>query len=137
MDSKLRAELIREGNTAFNSKDYKKAKELFIKTGYADGLVRLGDYYMYEKRLPLLAYGYYKKAGAAVKVEDIHRRMIGAICQWLGKDKLKPEFAAGLQPAGLKAPGITAIKAGEDGMVAVPVNPDFRKAAMKIAAGVK
>ncbi|MDH5657652.1 MAG: hypothetical protein OEZ34_17185, partial [Spirochaetia bacterium] len=71
MDSRQRAELIRKGNEAFNSGDYPLAKKLFLQSQYKDGLIRLGDYYMYEKRLPLLAYGYYQKAGATSKIEDL------------------------------------------------------------------
>ena len=68
MDSKERAALIREGNAAFNDADYPKARELYLKCDYKDGLIRLGDYYMYEKKLPILAYGYYKKAGHTQKM---------------------------------------------------------------------
>ncbi len=85
MDSKKRAELIREGNAAFNSKDYTKAKQLYIETNYKDGLIRLGDYYMYDRKLPMLAYGYYKKAGHTQKIDEIFQRMIYALGELLGK----------------------------------------------------
>jgi hypothetical protein len=90
MDIKLRAQLIREGNQAFNAGDIRKAREIFLKTSYMDGLVRLGDYFMYDKRLPMLAFGYYKKAGRKDKVEEIFQRMILALSEWIGKDKMKP-----------------------------------------------
>ena len=90
LDPKQRAELIREGNAAFNEGNYAKAKEIFIKTNYKDGLIRLGDYYMYDRRLPMLAYGYYKKAGYQQKVDEIFQRMLMALSVWLGKDKFKP-----------------------------------------------
>jgi len=89
VDAKKRAELIREGNTAFNSGDIRKAREIFVATGYQDGLIRLGDHFMYEKKLPMLAYGYYKKAERQDKVEEIFQRMVFALSTWLGKDKLK------------------------------------------------
>jgi hypothetical protein len=89
MDSKERAALIREGNTAFNSGDYPKARELYLKTDYKDGLIRLGDYYMYEKKMPILAYGYYKKAGYTQKIDEIFQRMLYALGQWIGYDKFK------------------------------------------------
>ncbi len=89
MDPKERASLIREGNAAFNSKDYYKAKELFLKADYKDGLIRLGDYYMYDKNMPILAYGYYKKAGYAKKIDEIFQRMIYALSVWIGRDKFK------------------------------------------------
>jgi hypothetical protein len=91
LSEKERILLIQKGKDAFKNKDYKLAKECFLKAQYKEGLIQLGDYYMYEKRLPLLAYGYYKKAGATDKVEDLHRRMILALGKWIGEDKIKPE----------------------------------------------
>ncbi|WCL50188.1 hypothetical protein [Leptospira sp. GIMC2001] len=94
MDSKLRAQLIREANTAFNDKDIRKARELYLKTDYKDGLVRLGDYFMYDRKLPMLAFGYYKKAGMQSKVDEIFQRMIFALSTWIGRDKFKPASAS-------------------------------------------
>jgi hypothetical protein len=129
LDSSTRAALIREGNEAFNAADYAKAKTLFLKAEYKDGLIRLGDYYMYERRLPLLAYGYYKKAGAKAKIEDIQRRMVAAIGEWLGRDKIKPESLVHTTKREIKTDG--------DGMVLVPVNPALKRAAQKILDGGK
>ncbi|TGN09797.1 hypothetical protein [Leptospira ilyithenensis] len=89
MESKERIQLIREGNQAFNAGDIRKAREIFLKTGYQDGLVRLGDHFMYDRRLPMLAFGYYKKAGRQDKVDEIFQRMVMALSEWLGKDKFK------------------------------------------------
>ncbi|BDA77448.1 hypothetical protein LPTSP3_g03780 [Leptospira kobayashii] len=89
MEAKERVQLIREGNQAFNAGDIRKAREIFLKTGYQDGLVRLGDHFMYDKRLPMLAFGYYKKAGRKDKVDEIFQRMVMALSEWLGKDKFK------------------------------------------------
>lgn len=85
--------LIREGNTAFNSGDIRKARELFLKTDYKDGLIRLGDHFMYDRKLPMLAFGYYKKAGRQDKVDEIFQRMIYALSEWLGRDKWKKSEA--------------------------------------------
>lgn len=89
MDPKIRSELIREGNVAFNEGNYTKARDRYIKTNYKDGLIRLGDYYMYDKKLPMLAYGYYKRAGCQQKVDEIFHRMIWALSEMIGKDKFK------------------------------------------------
>lgn len=89
MDSKERAQLIREANTAFNAGDIRKARELFLKTDYKDGLIRLGDHFMYDRKLPMLAFGYYKKAGRQDKVDEIFQRMVYALSVWLGRDKWK------------------------------------------------
>lgn len=91
MDPRERAEIIREGNRAFNEGDIRKARDLFIKAEYKDGLVRLGDHFMYEKKMPLLAYGYYKKAGYQKRIDEIFQRMIWAFSQWVGTDKFKSE----------------------------------------------
>ncbi|MBE7411022.1 MAG: hypothetical protein L6Q54_11155 [Leptospiraceae bacterium] len=89
MNPKERAEKIREGNKSFNEGDYSKARALFLETDYKDGLIRMGDYFFYERRLPILAFGYYKKAGYQRKVDEIFQRMILALGQWIGMDKLK------------------------------------------------
>ncbi|XDD51310.1 hypothetical protein AB3N59_05980 [Leptospira sp. WS92.C1] len=91
MDSRERAEIIREGNRAFNEGDIGKARNLFVKAEYKDGLIRLGDHFMYEKKMPLLAYGYYKKAGYQKRIDEIFQRMMWALSQWIGADKFKAE----------------------------------------------
>ncbi len=138
MDSSTRAELVRAGNRAFNEGDYAKARELFTNADYKDGLIRIGDYYMYDRRLPLLAFGYYKRAGAKDKVADLHRRMIGAIGQLIGQDKLKEDSLKelGLKTSNLKAAPVN-MKPDADGMISVPVSPILRDAALKILAGKK
>lgn len=119
-----RIELIRKGNEAFNQGDYALARDCFLKAGYGDGLIRLGDYYMYEKRLPLLAYGYYKKAGARDRIEDLHRRMVAALGAWIGQDKLKPEFQ--------NRQHARYVGTDADGMVRVPVSGDLLRKARQI-----
>ena len=130
MDSSVRAELIRQGNAAFNDGDYHKARECFSKAKYSAGLIRIGDYYMYERRLPLLAYGYYRRAGAQAKIEDLQRRMIGAFAEWVGRDKLKPESQAMLQ--GVGQPASANLKPDADGQIPVSVSPILMETALKI-----
>ncbi|PJZ68656.1 hypothetical protein CH373_16600 [Leptospira perolatii] len=89
MNPKERMELIREGNLAFNEGDIRKARECFLKAEYKDGLIRLGDYFMFDKKLPILAYGYYKKAGYQKRIDEIFQRMLWALSQWIGPDKFK------------------------------------------------
>ncbi len=130
MDSSTRAELIRQGNQAFNAGDYSKARDLFTRANYKDGLIRLGDYYMYERRLPLLAYGYYRRAGAEAKVADLHRRMIGALGEWQGRDKLRPESVASLG-LGQRA----NVQVDSSGMIPISVAPELRAEALRILSG--
>lgn len=139
MDSKVRAQLIREGNAAFNDKDIRKARELFIKTGYKDGLVRLGDYFMYDRKLPMLAFGYYKKAGMQSKVDEIFQRMIYALSTWIGRDKfqrpMQPDDAANNE-------NITASNDSQSSQLGSELNPDdfkvhpiLRAKALEILSG--
>lgn len=141
MDSSEKAELIRRGNAAFNSGNFREARDLFVRADYRSGLERIGDYFMYERRLPLLAYGYYKRARAGSKIEDLHRRMVGALGEWIGKDKIKPTFfgrsSAVAKPAGgdPKIPAGIPSETDADGLVPVRVNPMLREMAQRIAAG--
>lgn len=41
--------------------------------------------------MPLLAYGYYKKAGYQKRIDEIFQRMIWAFSQWIGADKFKTQ----------------------------------------------
>jgi hypothetical protein len=89
MDKKERIALIRKGNELFNKGEIDNALKIFIKTDYKDGLVRIGDYYFYEKRQPLTALGFYKKANMAAKVNEIYERMMYALNQLIIEDKDK------------------------------------------------
>lgn len=129
MDAQERADIIRKGNAAFNEQNFTLARDLFTRANYKDGLVRLGDYYMYDRRLPLLAYGYYKRAGAQNKIDDLHKRMIGAFSQWIGEDKLKDEAKQMLHPNSERN---LEVEVDSEGMVRVPVAAELLKQAKKI-----
>jgi hypothetical protein len=95
MNAKQRAALIRRGNELFNEKNYTEAEKIFVKTGYKDGLVRIGDYLYYEKRQPLAAYKYYRMTGSRNKINEIFERMIFAFKNILAgktKDDLKDDI---------------------------------------------
>jgi len=89
MDEKERITLIRKGNEYFNQGKIKEAIEVFVKTGYKDGLQRVGDYYYYDKKLPLIALKFYRMSGSQKKIDEIMERMVFALGKWLGKDKVK------------------------------------------------
>jgi hypothetical protein len=89
MDKKERIELIRKGNMLFNEGEIEKASIIFRKTGYRDGLTRIGDYYFYEKKQPLIALKYYKMVNKTEKVNEIFERMVFALGKWIGEDKVK------------------------------------------------
>lgn len=46
IDLTLKAALNRKGNMLYNAGDIEGAKRIFLTTGYSDGLVRIGDFYI-------------------------------------------------------------------------------------------
>ncbi|MDR0388716.1 MAG: hypothetical protein LBH73_01440 [Spirochaetaceae bacterium] len=50
IDGAQKAALNRKGNMLFNSGDIEGARRVFLTTGYTDGLVRVGDYYLSKGR---------------------------------------------------------------------------------------
>ncbi len=87
MTQKERTGLIREGNKLFNEGDKQSAQKCFLKADYQSGLLRVADYYFYDKQLPLNALPLYMKCGAKSKIEEIHQRMAFALGKILGEDK--------------------------------------------------
>jgi len=74
--------LIRKGNELFNKGQYELAKRIFVTTGYSDGLIRLGDYYLAEKN-PLEAFRMYWLAPSKKHVEAMTEKMAKIIRLWL------------------------------------------------------
>ncbi len=91
MTQKERVALIRKGNELFNKGDIDTAIKIFVKTNYKDGMARIGDYYYYDKKQPLMAFKFYKKANMSKKVDEIFERMMYALGRLLGEDKLKED----------------------------------------------
>ena len=50
IDGSQKAALNRKGNLLYNSGDIEGARRIFMTTGYSDGLVRVGDYYISKGR---------------------------------------------------------------------------------------
>lgn len=136
MTSVEKSEMIQKGEQAFSQGNYKQASEFFLRADYKKGIISLGDYLMYKRKLPLLAYGYYKKANAWEKTKDIQRRMIGALSEWIGKDKIRPESQSLLRSSSTenrrsknpsKLPALD-----QDGMLPINVNPVLKDAVQRI-----
>jgi hypothetical protein len=85
MDKKERVQLIRKGNELFNNGKIEEATKIFLLVKYIDGIIRVADYYFYEKRQPLYALRFYKAANRQDKVNEIHERMLFALGKMLGK----------------------------------------------------
>lgn len=63
-----RVALNRKANLLFNEGDVEQAKRIYLCTGYTQGLIQVGDYYVDHSR-PLDALKLYKVAPAPEKVE--------------------------------------------------------------------
>lgn len=85
--NKIRSQLIRKGNQAFNEGKILLAGDIYKKCAYKDGLIRVGDYYYHEKHQPLMAYGYYRAAGHEPMLGKINDGFVFALKCWLWPDK--------------------------------------------------
>lgn len=85
-----KAVLIRKGNIFFNNGEYEKAKKVFLTTGYSDGIIRMGDWYMSQND-PVEAVRMYWIAPAPDKVQEWVTKASGAISKWL-KEKNKESY---------------------------------------------
>ncbi len=74
--------LIRKGNELFNQKQYDLAKRIYLTTGYTDGLIRLGDLYLKQKK-PLEALRMYWLAPDPRKVSTLIESSAKVIQNWL------------------------------------------------------
>jgi hypothetical protein len=61
VESDRKVKLNRKGNELFNGGDVEAARRIFQTTGYSDGLIRVGDRYLSERR-PIEALKMYKLA---------------------------------------------------------------------------
>jgi hypothetical protein len=61
VESDRKVKLNRKGNELFNGGDVESARRLFQTTGYSDGLIRVGDRYLSERR-PIDALKMYRLA---------------------------------------------------------------------------
>jgi hypothetical protein len=77
-----RALLIRKGNEFFNQDKIDLAKKIFLTTGYTDGLIRLGDYYL-SKNMTLEAFRMYWLAPYPKRVNWMLERMVLIMKEWL------------------------------------------------------
>jgi hypothetical protein len=82
LPSDARAALIRKGNELLNQGKHDLAKRIFLTTGYADGLVRLGE--LYEKQGNVLeAFRLYWLAKYRKRIDPTIQKMVGVVRHWL------------------------------------------------------
>lgn len=84
---KERIFLIRKGNELFNSGNVEKAERIFLTTAYKDGLIRLGDYYYFEKRNIFKALNLYLEAKYEKRIRELTERIALVLKKWLNEDK--------------------------------------------------
>lgn len=82
LSAQQRTMLIRKGNDLFNHGRTEEAKRIFLTTGYTDGLVRVGDYYLKHNE-PLEAFRMYWLAPERHKSEHLIERMAAVVRSWL------------------------------------------------------
>ena len=46
MDARIKEELIRRGDAAFEDEDFHRAREFYTKADHKEGLIRIGDLYV-------------------------------------------------------------------------------------------
>jgi hypothetical protein len=70
MGSDSKVKLNRRGNELFNGGDFEAARRIFQTTGYSDGLIRVGDWYLSEGK-PIDALKMYRLARDEKKSEAL------------------------------------------------------------------
>jgi len=82
---KERLILIRKGNELFNNGDIEKAAKIFVTTSYKDGLIRVGDYYYFDKKKPLKALHFYIEAKYEKRISELTERIVAVLKKWLSE----------------------------------------------------
>lgn len=95
MKDEEKVKLVRAGNEHFNKGNISEAIRLFVKAGYRDGIMRVADYYYFDKKQPLIAFKFYKMINRKDRVDEIFARMMFALGKWLRSkpDREKTEEA--------------------------------------------
>ena len=83
IDPKDRPKLIRKGNELFNKGEMENAAKIFWIADYRDGLIRVGEYLLYQEKKPFQALLYFKKAKCQKKIDEILGRMFWGLEKWL------------------------------------------------------
>jgi hypothetical protein len=84
---KERLLLIRKGNEFFNGGDVEKAARIFTATAYKDGLIRVGDYYYFDRKDPLKALQFYLEAQYEKRIREVFERIALVLKKWLSEDE--------------------------------------------------
>jgi hypothetical protein len=96
MNDEEKVALSRKGNEFFNNGNMTEAIKYFVKAGYKDGIMRVADFYYFDKKQPLVALKFYKMINRKDRIDEIHARMMFAFNKMLksAKEEAEPESAA-------------------------------------------
>lgn len=83
---KERIILIRKGNELLNNGDIEKAERIFVTTAYKDGLIRIGDYYYFDKKNVFKALNLYLEAKYEKRIRELTERMALVLKKWMNED---------------------------------------------------
>ena len=83
---KERIFLIRKGNELLNDGDIEKAEKIFVTTAYKDGLIRIGDYYYFNKKNVFKALNLYLEAKYEKRIRELTERMAIVLKKWLNEE---------------------------------------------------
>lgn len=86
-----KSELIRRGNELFNQGRFFEAGRIYTTVGYKMGLIRLGDLFYFEKQMPLVAYGFYRRANHKPMLDKIGDAFVFALKCLLDDGPVKPK----------------------------------------------
>jgi hypothetical protein len=81
-----RTSLIRQANQLFNEGNFREAAKIYIQTKYKDGLIRMGDFYYFEKNDLVSALKFYNYANYKKAMHTIIEKIVPVIRQWLNQD---------------------------------------------------
>ena len=84
---KERIILIRKGNELLNDGKIDMAEKIFITTAYKDGLIRIGDYYLFDQKNVFKALNLYLEAKYEKRIKELTERMALILKKWLNEDK--------------------------------------------------
>ena len=86
MKDEEKVALVRKGNEYFNNGNLEEAIKCFVKAGYRDGIMRVADFYYYDKKQPLIAFKFYKMINRKDRIDEIFARMMFAFSRLLKSD---------------------------------------------------
>jgi len=118
MDKSEKVQLIRKGNELFNEGNVYQALQIFVKTGYRDGILRAADHIYYEKKQPLMALKFYRMINRQDRVDEIFGRMMFAFSKLVRDEEPSEEK---------NAPGTD-----ENGDIEVKIHPKLKILAEEI-----